>query len=124
MTDATMLERAGRAVLSKTEEGEGVSYFYRRKMDKSAYEVMQDDGSDAVPYDGYPVVFSGSAEDCSKEVRRRNAVEIARAVLMAVREPDTDVCFVGDQLVGDHGSNGQGVFTAMIDAILADGEGR
>lgn len=42
----------------------------------------------------------------------------ARAVLTAVREPDADVCFVGDQLVGDHGSNGQGVFTAMIDAIL------
>lgn len=49
-------------------------------------------------------------------------LRLARAVLMAVREPDGDMLGAGDK-VFNHGCHGS-TWTAMIDAILADGEGR
>lgn len=53
---------------------------------------------------------------------RSGFLDQARAVLMAVREPDGDMLGAGDK-VFNHGCHGS-TWTAMIDAILADGEGR
>lgn len=56
------------------------------------------------------------------------AVDMARAVLMAVREPDEDMLTAGCEVGPDTNSgcfnfeDGKTVFTAMIDAILAEGE--
>ncbi|WP_436357376.1 hypothetical protein [Brevundimonas sp. CEF1] len=49
------------------------------------------------------------------------AAHVARAVLMAVRDLDDETRQRGSEI---YCTKGSGLFTAMIDAILADGEGR
>lgn len=53
------------------------------------------------------------------------AAHVARAVLMAVREPSNSVLLAGEA-TGDQyeGCDPADCWPAMIDAILADGEGR
>lgn len=114
----TTLERAARAVLAKTNEGAGVSFFYRRKTDKSAYEVVQDDGGDCVPYEGYPSVFEGNAEECADKARELNSVEIARAVLMAVRDQGLSIYHASDPASPFPEYAAAEGFADMIDAIL------
>lgn len=53
-------------------------------------------------------------------------LRLTRAVLMAVREPDEDVMERANDVLFDLGEPPacRAVHAAMIDAILADGEGR
>lgn len=50
----------------------------------------------------------------------REAAEIARAVLMAVREPDDVSWLQANEIAGFSFGGQRELFTAMIDAILAD----
>jgi len=60
-------------------------------------------------------------EDLSPK-QRTYAIGQARAVLMAVREPDSEIVIAEGDKHGWNNAPTPEAFTAMIDAILAEGE--
>ena len=74
---------------------------------------------------------AAAVSDCEREngdafdISEAMALKIARAVLMAVRNPSNSVLLAGEA-TGDQyeGCDPADCWPAMIDAILADGEGR
>ncbi|WP_447910534.1 hypothetical protein [Brevundimonas bullata] len=86
MTDATMLEKAAKALAAEDARDRGVDLYNKN-----------------------PGLY----------------LRLARAVLMAVRNPNNSVLLAGEA-TGDQyeGCDPADCWPAMIDAILADGEGR
>lgn len=79
---------------------------------RAAFEAIPQDD-----WDGSRLTWEAATED-----QRAFCAAIARAVLMAVREPSTDANNFGEWHTQMSGGTASSTFTAMIDAILNEGE--
>lgn len=97
-------------------------YTWRRKIDKTGYEVVHDtDPNGPISDETISVVFEGTEADCIEKVNYLRGVAVARAAIAAMREPTEAMLsaadFAGPDRYEPDGTT-DAVWRAMIDAAL------